>query len=84
MTKAKHLISLSADESEYARNLPSLSGFVGECLRMHNEGELKIDFASLELRKKDRVTLEFTSAIEKRLAKIETILEELQSKISAL
>ena len=80
MTKVVHSISLGADESEYARNLPNFSGFVRECLRRHMLGELLIDWDEIEIRAKDRKAFEFTSSIDRRLTKIEEILAELQRR----
>ena len=72
-----HSISLPSGKSEFARSLPNLSGFVGECLRMYSEGEIEINWENIELRNKEKKAFEFTSKIERRLARIEKMLAEL-------
>jgi len=80
MGKLAHTITLGADESEYARNLPNFSGFVRECLRRHMLGELVVNWDEIEMRAKERKAFEFNSAIDRRLTKIEEILAELQRR----
>jgi hypothetical protein len=73
---SQHTISLTSEQSEYARTLPNFSAFVQECLRLHSIGELEINVEMLYLRKKELQRLQFTTMIEKRLARIEQILSE--------
>jgi len=73
-----HTISLDKELSDYARTLPNFSAFVQECLRMHAEQEIEIDFNSLKLRKKEKDRLEYTTMIERRLSKIEQILSDMK------
>jgi len=73
-----HTISLDKELSDYARTLPNFSAFVQECLKMHAEQEIEIDFNSLKLRKKEKDRLEYTTMIERRLSKIEQILSDMK------
>ena len=75
-----HTISLDKELSDYARTLPNFSAFVQECLKMHAEQEIEIDFNSLKLRKKEKDRLEYTTMIERRLSKIEQILSDMKGE----
>lgn len=74
-----HTISLAKELSDYARTLPNFSAFVQECLRMHAEQEIEINFENLKLRKKEKDRFAYTTMIERRLSKIENILSDMQS-----
>ena len=76
-----HTISLSDNESEIARSLPNFSAFVQECLRMYANGELDIDFSELNLRKKERIGIEYTTRLEKKMTKIELLVEEINNHL---
>jgi len=75
-----HTISLDKELSDYARTLPNSSASVQECLKMHAEQEIEIDFNSLKLRKKEKDRLEYTTMIERRLSKIEQILSDMKGE----
>ena len=74
-----HTISLAKELSDYARTLPNFSAFVQECLRMHAEQEIEINFENLKLRKKEKDRFAYTTMIERRLSKIENILSDMLS-----
>ena len=75
-----HTVSLNKELSDYARTLPNFSAFVQECLRMHAQQEIDIDFNDLKLKKKEKDRLEYTTMIERRLTMIEEILRKMQEE----
>lgn len=80
MARNTHLITVGDEQSQFARSLPNFSAFVQECLRMYANGEIEIDMAKLNLRKREVQRLEYETAIEMRLTKIEEILINLEKK----
>ena len=75
--KQSHMITVSDDQSRIARAMPNFSAFVQECLRMYSNGELDIDMAKLNLRKREVERMEYETAIERRLTNIEKLLSKL-------
>jgi hypothetical protein len=80
MGRINKTISLNEEYHTVTRDMPNFSGFVEYCLHAYVNEELEVDWDKIKMRDMSRAKLEIQSRFEKRLDRIEQMLNELTSR----